>query len=70
MSLKWTDTQDIAIELYEKFPEVEPQYVSFPDLHQWILALEDFDDDPQRSGEKILESVQTHWISEASELGH
>ncbi len=66
MGLKWTDTQDIAIELYEKFPDVDPQYVNFPDLHQWILALEDFDDDPQRSGEKILESVQAHWMSEAS----
>lgn len=66
MSLKWTDTLDIAIELYEKYPEVDPQYVNFPDLHKWICQLEDFDDDPERSGEKILEAIQMAWIDEAS----
>ncbi|HDN27928.1 MAG TPA: Fe-S assembly protein IscX [Thioploca sp.] len=66
MGLKWTDTQDIAIELYEKLPDVDPQYVSFPDMHRWICELEDFDDDPERSGEKILEAIQMAWIDEAS----
>jgi len=64
--MKWTDTQDIAIELYEKYPDVDPQYVNFPDMHKWILALEDFDDDPHQSGEKILEAIQMAWIDEAS----
>jgi FeS assembly protein IscX len=66
MSLKWTDTLDIAIELYEKYPDVDPQYVNFPDLHKWVCQLEDFDDDPERSGEKILEAIQMAWIDEAS----
>jgi len=66
MGLKWTDTQDIAIELYEKYPDVDPQYVNFPDLYKWVLELEDFDDEPQHSGEKILESIQLNWIEEAS----
>ena len=64
MSLKWTDTLDIAIELDEKHPDVDPQLVRFTDLHQWILELDDFDDDPERSGEKILEAVQMAWIDE------
>ncbi|OCH73564.1 Fe-S cluster assembly protein IscX, partial [Vibrio breoganii] len=50
--MKWIDTRDIAIELVEKFPEVDPQTVRFTDLHQWILELEDFDDDPKHSNEK------------------
>jgi len=66
MSLKWTDTLDIAIELYEKYPDVDPQYVNFPDLHKWICELEDFDDKPDASGEKILEAIQMAWIDEAS----
>jgi FeS assembly protein IscX len=66
MGLKWTDTQDIAIELYEKYPDVEPESINFPDLYKWVLELEDFDDDPKRSGEKILESIQLHWIDEVS----
>ncbi len=64
MVLKWIDTQDIAIELYEKFPDVDPQSISFPDLHRWVCELEDFDDDPKRSGEKILEAIQQAWIEE------
>ncbi|MEN8215481.1 MAG: Fe-S cluster assembly protein IscX [Pseudomonadota bacterium] len=66
MGLKWTDTQDIAIELYEKYPDVEPQYVNFPDMYKWILELDDFDDDPQSSGEKILEAIQMAWIDESA----
>ena len=64
MSLKWEDSLDIAIELLEKYPEVDPQYVRFTDLHEWITKLEDFDDDLQRSNEKILESIQMNWIEE------
>jgi FeS assembly protein IscX len=63
--MKWTDTQEIAIALYEKFPDVDPKTVRFTDLHKWVMALEGFDDDPNRSGEKILEAIQMAWIDEA-----
>ena len=64
MSLKWTDTLDIAIELAETHTDVDPRYLRFTDLHAWVCALEDFDDDPNRSGEKILEAIQMAWIDE------
>ncbi|HKJ50567.1 MAG TPA: Fe-S cluster assembly protein IscX [Gammaproteobacteria bacterium] len=64
MSLKWTDTLDIAIELAETHTDVDPQYVRFTDLHAWVCALDDFDDDPNRSSEKILEAIQMAWIDE------
>jgi len=63
--MKWTDTLDIAIELVEKYPDVDPQYVNFVDLHRWVCELEGFDDDPERSGEKILEAIQMAWIDES-----
>ena len=63
--MKWTDTREIAIALCEKFPDVDPQTVRFTDLHKWVLALPGFDDDPNRSGEKILEAIQMTWIDEA-----
>jgi FeS assembly protein IscX len=66
MNLKWTDVQDIAIELYEKFPDVDPQYINFPDMHRWICEIDGFDDDPNHSNEKVLESIQMAWIDEAS----
>ena len=65
MSLKWTDTLDIAIELADTHTDVDPQYVRFTDLHGWVCALNEFDDDPNRSNEKILEAIQMAWIDEA-----
>ena len=64
MGLKWTDTHDIAIELADTHPEVDPRLLRFTDLHRWVCELEDFEDDPQRSGEKILEAIQMAWIEE------
>ena len=63
--MKWTDTREIAIALAEKFPDQDPKAVRFTDLHQWVMALPGFDDDPKRSGEKILEAIQMAWIDEA-----
>ncbi|WP_105903381.1 Fe-S cluster assembly protein IscX [Vibrio gangliei] len=62
--MKWTDSQDIAIELAEKFPDLDPQTVRFTDMHQWITELEDFDDEPNRSNEKILEAILLCWLDE------
>ena len=62
--LKWIDTLDIAIDIYEKHPEIDPQWVNFMDLRQLVIDLEDFSDDPGKSNEKILESIQLNWIKE------
>ena len=63
--MKWTDTQQIAEALYDKFPAIDPLAIRFTDLHQWVCELEGFDDAPNRSGEKILEAIQSAWIEEA-----
>jgi FeS assembly protein IscX len=63
--MKWIDTREIAIALAEKFPDQDPTRVNFVDLRAWVLALEGFDDDPKRSGEKVLEAIQSAWIEEA-----
>ncbi len=62
--MKWTDTRLIAIELAENHPDVDPKTLRFTDLYNWVLALEDFNDDPKHSGEKILEAIQAAWIEE------
>jgi len=43
---------------------VDPQYIRYTDLHAWICALEGFDDDPEKSSEKILEAIQMAWLDE------
>ncbi len=62
--MKWIDVQDIAIELYEKHPDVDPLTINFVNLHRMVTELEGFDDDPNRSGEKVLEAIQAAWIDE------
>ena len=64
MSIKWTDSLEIAIQLDEAHPEVDPRYVNFVDLRNWGMALDEFDDDPEHSGEKILEAIQMAWLEE------
>jgi len=64
MGLKWTESLEIAIALDEAHPEVDPGTIRFTDLMEWVLALDEFDDDPEHCGEKILEGIQMAWIEE------
>ena len=64
--MKWTDSLDIAIELSEAHPEIDPRTIRFTDLHRWVMELPEFDDAPEHSGEKILEAIQMAWIDEVS----
>ena len=64
--MKWTDINDIAIELSEAHPDTDPLRINFVDLRNWVMALPGFNDDPERSGEKILEAIQQAWIDEVS----
>lgn len=63
--MKWTDTQTIAENLFDKHPEIDPKIIRFTDLMAWTMALEGFDDSEQHCGEKILEAIQLAWIEEA-----
>ena len=62
--LKWNDSREIAILLEDSYPDVDNINLRFTDLHKWIISLENFDDDPNSSNEKILESIQMAWIDE------
>ena len=62
--LTWQNLDDIALSLYEKFPDVDPANIRYTDLHKWITELEDFDDDPLKSNEAKLERIQMAWLEE------
>ncbi len=64
MGLRWSDTQDIAIALEETYPEADVLHIRFTDLWTWVTKLPDFEDDPQKSNEKILEAIQMAWLDE------
>lgn len=64
--MKWTEVGEIAIQLSEANPDVDPTKLNFVDLMKWVVALPEFDDDPKHCGEKILEAIQQAWIDELS----
>jgi FeS assembly protein IscX len=64
MGLTWDDSEDIALRLIEEHPDVNPLQVRFTDLHRWVTAMQDFEDNPQASNEGKLEAIQMAWLAE------
>ena len=60
----WTDSEEIGIQLQEKYPEIEPYTVRFTDLHKYVTGLPGFVGDPAKSNEGILEAIQAAWNEE------
>ena len=64
MGLRWTDVDEIAIQLEDTRPNADVVNLRFTDLWRWVQELEEFDDDPNRSNEKVLEAIQMAWLKE------
>ena len=62
--MKWTDSLRIAEDLADTHSDLDPTTIRFTQLRQLVLDLPDFDDVPERCGEKILEAIQQAWIDE------
>jgi len=67
MTIDWNETEEIAMQLLEQHPEIDPLTVRFTDLHQWVTSLPGFIGVPKRSNEKILEAIQMAWHDEYTE---
>ncbi len=64
MKFGWHESEEIGIQLFERFPDTDPLTVRFIDLHRWVTELENFDDNPKESNEGILEAIQMAWLEE------
>ncbi|MBU0549866.1 Fe-S cluster assembly protein IscX [Myxococcota bacterium] len=62
--MRWVDVHAIGEILYDRFPDTEPLSVRFTDLMRWVMEIPEFEDDPARCGEKILEGIQMAWYAE------
>ncbi len=60
----WEDSEEIGIQLQEKFPETDPLTVRFTDLLKQVLELDGFTGDPAKSNESKLEAIQMAWYEE------
>ena len=56
--ITWTDSEEIGIQLQEKYPDLDPFTVRFTDLHKYVTALPGFTGDPSKSTEGQLEAIQ------------
>ena len=65
--MKWIDSEDIGIALFEKFPAVDRLTVRFTDLRERVMQLDGFTDDPKSSNEPKLEAIQMAWYEEWKE---
>ncbi len=64
MALSWSDHENIALGLLEKFPDTDPLTIRFTDLKKWVTELNGFSDDPNGSNEGKLEAIQMAWHEE------
>lgn len=62
MKLRWEDVEDIAEQLLESHPDIDPLSIRFTDLRSWVAELADFADDPKASSEGKLEAIQMAWL--------
>ena len=68
MGLKWDQAEDLAEVLAENHPGLNPLEVRFTDLRQWVIDLDEFDDDKAGSSESKLEAIQMAWNEIYKEL--
>lgn len=66
--IKWTDYEDIAIKLYERFgddfSETKIYRIRFTELLEWILEVQNFEGSREESNEGHLEMIQAQWVYE------
>jgi FeS assembly protein IscX len=62
--ITWEDSEELGIQLQEKYPEVDPLTVRFTDLLKYVIDLDGFTGDPSKSNESKLESIQMAWYEE------
>jgi FeS assembly protein IscX len=64
MKLTWQDVDEIALDLVERYPQVDPLTVKFPELKTMVTSLPTFGDDPASVTDTLLEAIQAAWYDE------
>ena len=60
----WTDSLEIAINLSDKYPDIDPKTINFVDLRNMVMQLDEFEEGDSKCGERVLEAIQMYWIEE------
>ena len=62
--LTWESTYAIALALKSVHPATDMESVTLGNIHEWTLALENFDDDPALVNDEILSAIYQDWYEE------
>ena len=46
----WTDSLEIAINLSDKYPDIDPKTINFVDLRNMVLQLDEFEEGDSKCG--------------------
>jgi len=64
MTLTWESSYAIALELRRQHPEINIEKVTLKQIHDWTLALSEFEDDPALVNDDILYAIYQDWYEE------
>jgi FeS assembly protein IscX len=64
MKWTWRDVDDIALDLVERHPNLDPMSVNLDELKTLVLDLPGFGDNPEASTQRTLEAIQAAWYDE------
>ncbi len=68
-SFHWLDVELIGELLAERCPDRDPLRTGFVELKRLVTSLEGFRERPGHPcNEKILETIQSHWMAERDDL--
>ena len=62
--LWWTDEDEIAQALADKYPQTNPREVRLRDLCTFVAGLPTFSDDPNATNQEQLQGIQDAWYAE------
>ena len=60
--MRWEDKLEIIRALEENYADEELEHISLVDLHEMIITLPDFADDPEEASSDILQDIYDSWL--------
>jgi FeS assembly protein IscX len=61
--MRWTDIEALARALEENYPDEDIAYLSLNNIEDLVLALSDFEDDPEDVTDRSLQLIKEEWAN-------
>jgi len=67
-ALYWDASYAVAKRLMTLYPDVDLETVTLRMIYNWVIALPEFQDDPQLANDELLEAIYQEWYEERNPL--